>query len=40
MLPARYDDDDEIHEKVFQCLKNSIRENLCLAYFNPNANTI
>ena len=30
---------NETHEKVFQNLKNPIHENLCLAYFNPNANT-
>ena len=30
---------NETHEKVFQNLKNSIHENLCLVYFNPNANT-
>ena len=30
---------NETHEKVFQNLRNSIHENLCLAYFNPNANT-
>ena len=28
------------HGKVFQNLKNSIHQNLCLAYFKPNANTI
>ena len=30
---------NETHDKVFQDLKNSIHENQCLAYFNPNANT-
>ena len=30
---------NETLEKIFQDFKNSIHENLCLAYFNPNANT-